>query len=123
MSFNNDLKIFLNAYLKKTQSNKNTLSLCKTRYEQVITDAHFADFILSPSILVFNFKQDKKEQKIDIAKEEKKKGLELIKVKCDSRFLATTFKFLEKKEPFHNHNKYIYFLAQQLLRQWSDCEW
>ena len=94
--------------LNEAPNNKITLSLYKARYEQVITGAHFAAFILSPSILVFNSQQDK-EQKIDVTEEEKKKGLEFIKEKCGSGLLAITLKFLGKLEPFHNHDKSIFF--------------
>lgn len=108
--------------LNEASNNKDILSLYKARYEQAMTDAHFASFILSPSMLTFNSNQKKEEEKIDITKEEKKKGLEFIKEKCGSGFVAVILKFLGKLEPFHNHDKSIFF-DPTVVETMSDYEW
>ena len=46
--------------VNEAPNNKNILSLCKARYEQFITDAHFDALFLSPSILVFSSKKDRR---------------------------------------------------------------
>ena len=83
---------------------------------------HFASFILCPSILVFNFKQDKDEQKIYVTKEEKKKGLEFIKEKCGSGFLAINLIFSGKQELFQKHDKTIFFYST-IVETISNSEW
>ena len=55
-------------------------------------------------------------------KMKKKKGLEFIKEKCGSGFLAITLKFLGKQEPFHNHEKKNYF-DPIVVKKMSNCEW
>ena len=87
----------------------------------MIRDAHFVAFIPSLSILIFKSKNEKnnekkKKEKNDLTKDEKKKGLEFIKVKCGSGFL----KFLEKLEPFQND---FLFFNPKIYKTVSDCVW
>lgn len=105
--------------LTKASNNKNISSSYKKRYEQSLTDAHFAAFILSPTVIISN-SSNHDEEKIDLTEEEKTKALEFIKEKGGSDFLATTLKFLGRLEPFHHKNV---FFEPKVIKTMSDFEW
>ena len=85
--------------INESWHNKNFWSLCKARYKQVITDAHFAAFILNPSIFVFNSNQEKKKKREKWSyKRWEKEGSRFYKRKMRLWFLSNYFKvFREDK--------------------------